>query len=114
MKIVDHSYYDKINSLICPYCHKFFTYPYVYSTIYKCNECHLTCCYNSKNNGLEWFDIALNFGCDFDFNSLAIGRSYFDIFLKEMDDWINLPFFNIFDYSISDLKNEIKQYLLFS
>lgn len=112
---IDISYYDRLNDLVCPFCLYLLSLKMSvlgYRSDFKCvNDCLKirTKILPSNIHQWDWFSIHLD-------NDLTIFiyRSLFNkgISINGKNEYF--PHFSIFDYSLLDLRNKIKNYLMFT
>lgn len=120
------SYYELANewinssSKICPYCKcDYLRYSSTYSSSCKCLNSCLVIYYSNFNFNYmsirEWSEIIIFLNSSAS-KALILNKGDFDLGIKYCNSGqrIYFPHFNIFDYSIQDLKKKIESYLVFA
>lgn len=99
---------------ICPYCKSASMQITEKNFSYEClNSCLII--YLDWNQE-EWYQFSIYLNSSYPYTCLSVSKSQFylgiALYIKN-GKTIYLPHFNVFDYSISELNQKIKQYLVF-
>ena len=114
--------YDIVNNKICPWCRTAIDCGPNYSSelfwhLYcRHEDSHLKVMYEKETN--QWQLIRIYFRNEKSIdNTLLIDKRYIDrglVINESFDNRIIMPFFDVFSYSLDDLRDKIKLYVLFS
>jgi hypothetical protein len=112
------SYFDIVDNRICPFCNGAISYnasDFIFEQAY-CPDQHIKVMYAKNDKKWTLIRVYLNLSRSRQ-GSLRIDRDIkpvimmLDVFGK---DYLRIPLFDIFSYSLDELKNKIKLYTLFS